>query len=100
MTYYIWKSNHNFGGLTNDQLYTIVETISRDLGRVPGLKTIRKKYPEFPKSFSSFRYSGSYVNLAKLVSSKTNIPYLPYFRSEYQRQCARDTLNRSRKTKQ
>jgi group I intron endonuclease len=103
--YESWKSkqdrqkgahNGNFSGLTNEELFELVRDLSIVLGRVPGLKTVRKYHPEVPKSFSIYRFGGSYPNLARMIANETGLIYDPYFRSTEQRLQIRDTLAETR----
>ena len=89
-----WKSkqdrqdgtmNNNFSGITNEDLYRMVKELAIALGRIPGLGLVRKHLPCVPKSFSKYRYGGSYSNLARMVAEDTGLVYDPHFRSTEQK---------------
>jgi group I intron endonuclease len=81
----IGEKNPRFCGVTNDELYEIVKGESIKLGRIPGYKYILSLYPYLPKSFSKYRFNGSYKNLAILLEKETGLKFIPSYKTEEHR---------------
>lgn len=82
--------NGNYNGLSNDELFDIVLTESKRIGRVPTHSHMIESYRGFPKSFAQFRFGGKYKNLADAVALKLDMVYEPHFRTKEHRQKLRE----------
>ena len=81
----IGKGNGNYSGITNEELFDMVLEESKKLGRVPPHKHMIKSHKRFPKSFTQFRFTGKYANLAIAVANQLGTIYNPYFRTDEHR---------------
>lgn len=71
--------NPRFNGCTNEELYELVKKEALNLGYIPSQSwMIEKHYPLFPKSFSKYRFEGSYKNLVNLLKTEIGLLFEPY----------------------
>lgn len=89
-----WKENHKisssgvknprFNGISNEDLYELVKKEALNLGYIPSQSwMIEKNYPLFPKSFSRYRFGGSYKNLVDLLKKEIDLPFEPYAKTDH-----------------
>lgn len=77
------EKNARYLGITNDEIVNKYVKVSLDLGYIPSLNVLRKKYiTNLPKSFTSFRFNGNPKNLIKIVEEKTGFKFNSHLRTE------------------